>query len=252
MKQSPQYWKPEPRRYSFAWWALLVPAIIYSVGVIVYAHNAFVPGMAQENGHALGSLLMVLGGESGTLAAAAEVFRKHAKTEANQLDWGGLAVSLVATLGNLFVVYVSLAPEFNAPWVQPVRDYGPLVLLLCSGVDFYAALMEFGFFNASFDARYEKWLEQKHRHESKGKSGEDKAQVTVKARSQDVKSQPTIVKDDFTTEPTPELDELAMQILQLYNETPRPSKTAIAATVKVSRPTVNDRLKKLKEAGKIV
>lgn len=27
------YWKPEPRRRGLAWWALFVPAVIYSAGV---------------------------------------------------------------------------------------------------------------------------------------------------------------------------------------------------------------------------
>ncbi len=155
------YWKPEPRRHSVAWWALLLPAIVYGAGVIVYAHNAFVPGLTHQNGHAIGSTLMVFGGESGTLAAAAEVFRKQAAKETNWMDWGGLAVSLVATLGNLFVVYVSLT-ELPVAWVGFVRLYGPLVLLICSGVDFYAGLMEFGFYNASFDARWTKWNDDQH------------------------------------------------------------------------------------------
>ncbi len=155
------YWKPKPKRHGFAWWALLVPAVVYGGGVIIYAHNAFVPGMAHQNGHAIGSALMVFGGESGTLAAAAEVFRKQAAKKTNWMDWGGLAVSLVATLGNLFVVYVSLT-ELPVAWVGFVRLYGPLVLLICSGVDFYAGLMEFGFYNASFDARYEKWELARH------------------------------------------------------------------------------------------
>lgn len=172
-----EYKHPEPQRLGLMWWALLLPSVVYSLGVIVYAHNAFVPTATGENGHAWGSLLMVLGGESGTLAAAAEVFRKSQvltgrkrarrggrevdETEANAMDWAGLAVSLFATLGNLFVVYVSLT-YIEAAWVSRVRMYGPLVLLICSGVDFYANVMEFGFYNASFDARLEQWREKRH------------------------------------------------------------------------------------------
>ena len=116
-----KYWKPEPRRYNFAWFALLIPAIIYSIGVVIYAHNAFVPGFAGDNGHALGSALMVFGGEAGTLAAAAEVFRKSQNSGTNAFDWGGLFVSLFATLGNLLVVYVSLAGNFTGWWVVPIE-----------------------------------------------------------------------------------------------------------------------------------
>jgi hypothetical protein len=237
------YWKPEPKRHGFAWWALLIPAIIYSIGVIVYAHNAFVPGLVAENGHAIGSALMVLGGESGTLAAAAEVFRKAREGETIPFDWAGLFVSLAATLGNLMVVYVSLAVHLDAPWVEPVRRWGPLMLLLCSGIDFYAGIMEFGFYNASFDARWTAWNDARHSWEA--------AQVT---RRLSVKSEPADVKPEFTPQPVDaetELDELAMQIYTLYTESPDITKSALAKATGVSRPTVNARLEVLKAAGKI-
>ena len=150
------------------WWALLVPACIYSVGVIVYAHSAFAPDQIAQNGHAWGSALMVVGGEIGTLAAASEVFRKHRldPPETTLLDWLGLLVSLVATLGNLFVVYSALT-ALSDGWVLWARSYGPLALLLCSGLDFYAALLEFGFYNASYEQRREHWQLLKHRWEQR-------------------------------------------------------------------------------------
>lgn len=73
----------------------------------------------------------------------------------------GLVVSLIATLGNLFVVYVALA-ALQTPWTGFVKEWGPLILLLCSGLDFYAGIMEFGFFNASFDERWEAWNLARH------------------------------------------------------------------------------------------
>ena len=188
------YWKPEPKRRSFAWWALLIPAIVYSIGVIVYAHNAFVPD-AGANGHALGSLLMVFGGESGTLAAAAEVFRKHKEKRTNALDWLGLIVSLIATLGNLFVVYVALA-TLQTQWTGFVREFGPLILLLCSGLDFYAGIMEFGFYNAGFDERWEAWNLAQHNDAMRQKRealeleqlGERQEQTESEATSADVQT----------------------------------------------------------------
>lgn len=178
------YWKPEPKRHEFAWYALLIPALVYSLGVVIYAREAFVPGLDAVAGLGLGSALMVIGGEAGTLAAAAEVFRKSQvrtgalrrwlwwsvpASEANLLDWFGLLVSLIATLGNLFVVYVSLT-QLGAAWVGWVREFGPLLLLLCSGVDFYAGLMEFGFYNASFEARWQAWNDARHTWEQAQRS----------------------------------------------------------------------------------
>lgn len=232
-----KYWKPEPKQRSFAWWALLLPAVVWFVGVIFYAHNALVPGMAQENGHAIGSALMVIGGESGTLAAASEVFRKHAEGETVLLDWLGMIVSLVATLGNMLVVYVALATHLQAPWIDPVRQWGPLVLLLCSGLDFYAGVMEFGFYNAGFNARWIAWNDGEHAWRQ--------AQETRRAK---LEAPPVaVVNDDVNGE----LDELAMQVYTLYTDNPGITKTQLAQLAQVSRPTVDKRLKQLVKAGKL-
>ncbi len=186
------YWRPEPRRHGFAWWALLIPAVLYSAGVIVYARGAFVPNATQANGQGLGSALMVLGGEAGTLMAASEVFRKSRNGETVLWDWAGMVVSLIATLGNLFVVYTALT-SLAEPWVIDVRRYGPLVLLLCSALDFYANVMEFGFFNASFDARWEAWNDAKHAWEQ--------TQATRQARGE-----PAAVRASVRTDPVDALD----------------------------------------------
>lgn len=179
-----EYWRPQPKRHDFMWWALLLPAIIYASGVIVYAHAAFSPADIATNGHAIGSALMVIGGEIGTLAAAAEVFRKSQTdpVETNVLDWLGLLVSLVATLGNLFVVYSVIDANLDTEWIRLARRFGPLALLLCSGLDFYAGIMEFGFYNAIFDERMEAWLLSEHnarlRWERRGSA--DEAQPDAK------------------------------------------------------------------------
>jgi hypothetical protein len=182
MTDSFTYWRPQPRRRSFMWWALLLPACVYSLGVIVYAHAAFAPDAIAANGHAWGSALMVVGGESGTLAAASEVFRKSQTEppETNLLDWMGLLVSLVATLGNLFVVY-SVLTRLQDGWVALARSYGPLALLLFSGLDFYAAVMEFGFYNASFEARMEAWRLAQHNAELRWKRRSDAEAETESA-----------------------------------------------------------------------
>ena len=256
------YWKPEPRRYSFAWWALLLPAIIYSVGVIVYAHNAFIPD-AGLNGHAVGSALMVIGGESGTLAAAAEVFRKHQHDEANALDWLGLFVSLVATLGNLFVVYVALAP-LETFWTTWTREYGPLILLLCSGLDFYAGLMEFGFYNASFDERHETWKLAEHNDRLRQRreftevqvakvaetfTGDETKAAKVARKPHETEAQPAQVSPPAAQ--APQLSERQKAILRNLRENPAATKTQLAQALGVSRTTVANDMKPMAQLVKV-
>ena len=156
-----RYWRPEPRLNDGTFYALLVPACVYVAGVIVYGAEAMKAGAFTWTQQGIGSALMVIGGEAGTLATAVEVFRKQRASEVAPLDWLGLFVSLVATLGALFVVFARQT-TLSAGWVAAVRSYGPLVLLLCSGLDFYANVMELGFYRASYDARWTNWNDRRH------------------------------------------------------------------------------------------
>jgi len=160
------YWRPEPRLNDGTFYALLVPACVYVAGVIVYGAEAMKAGAFTWSQQGIGSALMVIGGEAGTLATAMEVFRKQRASEVAPLDWLGLFVSLVATLGALFVVFARQT-TLAAGWVAVVRSYGPLVLLLCSGLDFYANVAELGFYRASYDERWSSWNDARHVWEQK-------------------------------------------------------------------------------------
>ena len=157
------FWKPEPRRHSGAWHSLIWPSVIYVGGLILYGHGAFTTGDTIGNTQAIGSALIVIGGELGTIGAVTEVFRKYLAEheECNAFDWIGLLVSLIATLGNLFVAYSNLA-TIQTVWVDMVRLYGPFIQILCSGLDSYFSLVEFGFYNASWERRWALWNTERH------------------------------------------------------------------------------------------
>lgn len=160
------YWKPEPKLLGWAFWSLLIPAAVWILGVVVYGAEAMKAQALVWTKQGIGSLLMVIGGEAGTLFTAMEVYRKSQTGDANAWDWSGLFVSLVSTLGVLFVVFTRQT-DIDAAWVPFVRTWGPLVLLLCSGLDFYANVAELGFYRASFERRWEKWNEGRWTHEQR-------------------------------------------------------------------------------------
>jgi hypothetical protein len=173
-----KYWRPEPKLYGVDFWALLLPAACYTIGLILFGGEAMQAGTITGANQSIGSLLMVIGGEVGTLASASEIFRKHKEERATFLDWAGMFVSLVATLGILFVVFTKLTP-LTAMWIEPVRTWGPLVLLLCSGVDYTANIMEFAFYRAHFDELWETWNETKHNSEQRAETRAQKKQEVV-------------------------------------------------------------------------
>lgn len=156
-----QYWKPQPKLYGLDFWALLLPAVCYAIGVILFGGEAIQAGAITGETQGCGSWLMVIGGEIGTLSSVFEVFRKHKDARASWLDWSGIGISLAATLGILLVVFTKLTP-LTVEWIEPIKNWGPLILLLCSGVDFYANVMEFAFYRAHFDEQWTAWNDAKH------------------------------------------------------------------------------------------
>jgi len=162
MTDEPRYWRPEPKLWDWAFWSLLAPAAVWVVGVIIYGAQALMAAELKWEGQDIGSLLMVMGGEAGTLFTVMEVFRKSKSDDANGWDWSGIAVSLLSTLGVMLVIFTRQT-TLDAKWIDPVRNWGPLVLLLCSALDFYANVIELGYYRASFEERWDRWNELRAR-----------------------------------------------------------------------------------------
>lgn len=265
------YWKPEPKRLGFSWWTLLVPALIYAVGVVIYAHDAFVPGLHQLNGHRLGSALMVFGGEANSISSAAEVWRKsqvktgkikkgvfgeREETEANAFDWVGLLISLVATLGNLFVVYVALT-DISASWVGFVREYGPLILILCSGMDFAVNIMEFGFYNASFQERWETWNLGLHNHETAELKRLEELRSKPAQAAFDEKAERAKIKQELADAQQKKAldnllkDDATRTVYSAISAQPDSSNSQLAEITGYSRTTIANKLDVLRAVGAI-
>jgi len=163
MSEIRPYWKPEPQLWDWAFWSLLLPAAIWVLGVIVYGAEALKATNLLWSKQGIGSTLMVVGGESGTLFTVMEVYRKSRSEETTAWDWSGLFVSLVSTLGVMLVIFTRQT-ELVAAWIEPVRSWGPLALLLCSALDFYANVIELGYYRASFEQRWENWNKSRWNH----------------------------------------------------------------------------------------
>ena len=163
MSETRPYWKPEPKLWDWGFWSLLIPGALWVCGVIVYGAQAMAAQDWTWAGQNFGSALMVVGGESGTLFTVMEVYRKSKSGDANGWDWSGIVVSLLSTLGVLLVIFTRQTP-LTAAWIEPVRKWGPLVLLLGSALDFYANVIELGYYRASFEQRWEKWNQSRWEH----------------------------------------------------------------------------------------
>jgi hypothetical protein len=214
---------------------------------------------------------MVLGGEASTIAAAAEVFRKHRiktgnkrkvlwfnteSSEANAMDWAGIFISLIATLGNLFVVYVSLT-SLSAQWVGFVREYGALVLILCSGIDFYAGLMEFGFYNASFEERWTKWNDGAHNWETQERNRMEAEKSKPAQAAFDEKAERARIKQELADAQQKKVldnllkDDVTKAVYDAIRTHPDASNSQLAEITGYSRTTIANKIDVLRAAGAI-
>jgi hypothetical protein len=160
------YHRPEPRLFGLAFWSLLIPAVIWVIGAIIYGAEAFKAQSLSWQGQGIGSTLMVIGGELGTITTAWQIFRKKKSDSENFWDWVCLGISLIATEGTLFVIFTRQT-DIVATWVTLSQTYGPLALLLFSGLDVYANVHELGMYNRYFDEAWEKWNEGRYQDELK-------------------------------------------------------------------------------------
>lgn len=177
-----KYWRPEPRLYGFTYWSLLLPAILYVIGTMIYGLEAMKAGrlLIGDKAQSVGSAFMVIGGELGTIWTAFEVFRKSqvdrvvkdrkgndlVRHETNAGDWLGLLVSIGASMGTLFVIYARQA-TMETSWILFALRNGPWILLLCSVLDQAATVMELAFYRASFDRVWDDWNDRRHTYEDK-------------------------------------------------------------------------------------
>ena len=178
MTDEPRYWRPEPKLWDWAFWSLLAPAAVWVVGVIIYGAQALMAAELSWQGQDIGSVFMVAGGEAGTLFTVMEVYRKSKSHDANAWDWSGIVVSLASTLGVMLVIFTRQTP-LDAMWIEPVRSWGPLVLLLCSALDFYANVVELGYYRASFAERWQSWNDSRHAWEQSRRTRTESARVVA-------------------------------------------------------------------------
>ena len=193
-----KFWKKEPRppARDLRAWSLLIPAIASAVGFFAFAVLAYsfteinlLPGWFRVGLVIVGAFSLAVGGEIGTLTTTVEIYRKHARGAARRWDWIGLVVSLCATLGEFLVAFATLL-GVRATWAEPVQLWGPVVLGLLSALDSYTNFMEFGFYLAEYDTRYERWLRQYERWVKGEYFSSDDESASISAKSDESASTP--------------------------------------------------------------
>lgn len=137
------------KRFDWRAASLLAPAVAYTIGLILYSGEGLFPGaLTMHAARLAGAWLMVAGAEGGTLSAIIEVARKLGIGKARWYDLAGIAVSMLATVFNLLLVWAREATA-ESWWVAWLLQNGALATILAQVGDFYAgAAFELGLFYA--------------------------------------------------------------------------------------------------------
>ena len=243
MNTTPEYYKPQPQppAHDPAVWVMIAPLTVYSLGIILYGADAF-----TTETHAavtLGSWLMIVGGEANSITTAIETYRKRQAKTALRSDDFALWVSLLATMGTLFVTYTKVN-TVEAWWYDLALAWGPLVLLLFSVLDATLSGAQIGGRVATYEQRLEAWHDAAHTWQMKvaRKAAEAQPPATV--------AQPVaqlVAPEVDKTQP----DDLRAAIVAQYVNDGRATQTQVAQVAGCSRQYVSRVLRNLEAAGAI-
>lgn len=204
------FWKPEPKNPKFALmtYALLVPILVsafgfFMVGVFAFAFDSIniIPENIRQWLTVIGSAFVIFGAELNSPPTFCEYFRKSIKgEEINNWDKFALVASSIGTLANVLIVFaiaVVSSGTFSgeAPWLNIVLNWMPLIAAIGVVGDYVGSLIELGHFLGSYEKRYERWLEEKHQFEQ----GEDEPGMVEKLLHKMEHLELEIAKRDWPT-----------------------------------------------------
>ena len=173
-----EFWKSPPRSPGRdPWlWSLAVPSLLSASGLAAFAIFAIVRVIVSDVGQLdpliiAAAVLLGIGGEIGTVFSTLEVFRKYQRGRSESrpsgdailADWIGLGVSFGTTVCLVALAYGSIFGP-GATWSGSVFGPVTLALVLLESADAYVTMMEFGFYLASYDRRFESYARSRERY----------------------------------------------------------------------------------------
>ena len=150
-------------------WSLRVSVlgwIVYGSLAYAFADIQVIPAVVQSWMVIVGSILIVAGAESNTIATAEAAFSKLGTGRFSA--WDGLAV-FVSLLGGVFtplIVFSTRQPDLAGQWRSVVVNQGTLILGCAGVLDFYGAVLELSLARRDYEQAMERWLEEEREYDT--------------------------------------------------------------------------------------
>jgi hypothetical protein len=145
-------------------WALrasVIGWIIYGAFAYAFADIAIIPPAVQSWSVLIGSILIVAGAESNTIATTEAALSKLGTDRFSGWDVSAFAASLLGGICTPLITFSTRQPELADAWWRTVAvQHGPLILGIAGVLDFYGAIAELSLARRDYNADMAVWIEE--------------------------------------------------------------------------------------------
>lgn len=141
-------------------WVSVAGWIVYGAFAYAFEDLGVIPAAVQSWMVLLGSLLIVGGAESNTIATTEAALSKIGTDRISRWDYTAVIASLVGGVCSPLILFATRQTEVAAWWKQIAIQWGPLVLGLAGVADFYGAVTELALAKRDYVLDLGQWLEE--------------------------------------------------------------------------------------------
>ena len=173
MNEQP-FWKPQPvapddnRQMRGLRWSLRISVlgwIVYGAFAYVFEDVGVIPGTVQSWMVLLGSLLIVAGAESNTIATTEAALSKLGTDRISGWDFAAVVASLVGGICTPLITFSTRQTGLSATWWRQVAiQQGPLILGMAGVLDFYGAVTELALSKRDYERDMDRWLDEERQY----------------------------------------------------------------------------------------
>ncbi len=173
------FYKPRPvapednRQMVGLRWSLRISVagwIVYGAFAYAFADVGIIPAGIQSAMVILGSVLIVAGAESNTIATTEAALSKLGTDRISVWDYSAVLASVLGGICTPLITFSTRQPELAGTWWRQVAvRLGPLILGIAGVLDFYGAVTELALAKRDHVRELGQWLDEEQEwNESKG------------------------------------------------------------------------------------
>jgi len=238
------FYKPRPiapednRQMRGLRWSLRVSVagwIVYGAFAYAFADVDIIPVAVLKAAVIIGSILIVAGAESNTIATTEAALSKIGTPRISKWDFAAVVSSLIGGICTPLITFSTRQPELAGTWWRQVAvNWGPLILGIAGVLDFYGAVTELALAKRDYVLDLGEWLVEQHQWN-------DEHGIIERP----------VVQLPAVDGPPMEPDERQAVVLRAMTAERPPSQKELALALDVSPTTIRRDVRALQDAGQL-